>query len=71
MSLYMLSSFQNKLLKNVFRQKVKSDFINNVQNKNLSKDRLFNRFSTTKNGIIVPGFKHFDEYIEYFNVNKQ
>lgn len=71
MSLYMLSSFQNKLLKNVFRKKVKSDFINNEQNKNLSKNRLFNRFSTTKNGVVVPGFKSFDEYIEYFNENKQ
>ena len=67
----MLSSFQNKLLKNVFRQNINGNFVNKLQNKNLSKNRPFNRFSTTKNGIVVPGFKNFDEYIEYFNVNKQ
>jgi len=67
----MLSSFQNKLLKNVFRQNVNSRIINNAQNKNIYKNRYFNRFSTTKQGIVVPGFKTFDEYIEYFRVNKQ
>lgn len=67
----MLSSFQNKLLKKVFKQNVNSSIVNNTQNKNLSKNRYFNRFSTTKQGIVVPGFKNFDEYIEYFRVNKQ
>lgn len=67
----MLSSFQNKLLKNVFKQNINGNFINNVQNNGVSKHRFFNRMSTTKEGIIVPGFKTFDDYIEYFNVNKQ
>lgn len=67
----MLSSFQNKLLKNVFKQNINGNFVNKLQNNDLSKNRLFNRFSTTKGGVVVPGFKSFDEYIEYFNVNKQ
>ena len=67
----MLSSFQNKLLKNVFKQNINGNFINNVQNNSISKHRFFNRMSTTTKGIIVPGFKTFDDYIEYFNVNKQ
>ena len=67
----MLSSFQNKLLKNVFKQNINGNFVNKLQNNAISKNRLFNRMSTTKDGLIVPGFKTFDEYIEYFNVNKQ
>ena len=67
----MLSSFQNKLLKNVFRQNINGNFVNKQQNNGLSKHRFFNRLSTTKDGVVVPGFKNFDEYIEYFNVNKQ
>ena len=67
----MLSSFQNKLLKNVFKQNINGNFVNKQQNNSVSKNRFFNRMSTTKDGLIVPGFKTFDEYIEYFNVNKQ
>jgi len=67
----MLSSFQNKLLKNVFKQNINGNFVNKLQNNGLSKHRFFNRLSTTKDGVVVPGFKTFDEYIEYFNVNKQ
>lgn len=67
----MLSSFQNKLLKNAFKQSMNSQVINKSQNNSLSKHRLFNRMCKTKEGVIVPGFKTFDEYIEYFNVNKQ
>ena len=67
----MLSSFQNKLLKNVFKQNINGNFVNKLQNNGLSKYRFFNRLSTTKDGVVVPGFKSFDEYIEYFNVNKQ
>ena len=67
----MLSLFQNKLLKNVFKQNINGNFVNKLQNNGLSKNRFFNRLSTTKDGVVVPGFKSFDEYIEYFNVNKQ
>ena len=67
----MLSSFQNKLLKKVFRQNINGNFVNKLQHNGLSKNRFFNRLSTTKDGVVVPGFKNFDEYIEYFNVNKQ
>jgi len=52
----MLSSFQNKLLKNVFRQNINGNFVNKLQNNCLSKHRFFNRISTTKDGVIVPGF---------------
>ena len=67
----MLSSFQNKIVKNAFKQNKIGNVINKSQINGLYKHRFFNRMSTTNNGLIVPGFKTFDEYIEYFNVNKQ
>jgi hypothetical protein len=67
----MLSSFQNKLVKNAFKQNKISNGINKSQINGLYKHRFFNRMSITREGVVVPGFKSFDEYIEYFNVNKQ
>ena len=67
----MLSSIQNKLLKYVFKQNINGNSINKLQNKNISKPRFFTRISKTKEGVIVPGFKTFDDYIEYFNEYKK
>ena len=67
----MLPLFQIKLAKNVLKQNINGNIINKLQNKNHSKHDFFNRINVTKSGIPVFGFKNFDDYIEYFNVNKQ
>jgi len=52
----MLSSFQNKLVKNAFKQNKISNGINKSQINGLSKHRFFNRMSITREGVVVPGF---------------